>query len=297
MCIYRRLPELQASLLPQVPADNSALHQGRMRTTPHIEGQFAAYVYVPLVLERSSALYKLLLKAYTLAQNIVPPLHPIGIFNDTDPSDGAKPRATHELHVSLTRPTYLNAHQRDEFKRAVKSMTRAHSEFTASFSMFAELTNDERTRIFLTLEIGAGHAELKALSDTLVPALRSIRQKEFYADPRFHASIAWALLDRSPSTPAPAQDFSSDIQSSTSSTYPLSTSEPTSPSEPVTPLRGSQGSTMPQFPTIPDFPPTLVESLNREFGGTLVSRQVGMFQVGEVCVRIGKEVSRWDLVG
>lgn len=32
--------------------------------------------------------------------------------------------------------------------------------FRASFAMFSELTNDERTRTFLTMEVGAGHLEV-----------------------------------------------------------------------------------------------------------------------------------------
>ena len=33
--------------------------------------------------------------------------------------------------------------------------------FQVSFATFAELTNDERTRTFLSLEVGAGHHEVR----------------------------------------------------------------------------------------------------------------------------------------
>ena len=45
-----------------------------------------------------------------------------------------------------------------------RTMTLAASSFDASFTTFSELTNDERTRTFLALEIGAGHGEVTELS-------------------------------------------------------------------------------------------------------------------------------------
>ena len=41
----------------------------------------------------------------------------------------------------------------------------------------------------LTLQLGA-------LTDALTPALRAIKQSEFYPEPKFHVSIGWALLER-----------------------------------------------------------------------------------------------------
>ena len=40
------------------------------------------------------------------------------------------------------------------------------------------------------------YLQLRALSDALTPALRAIRQNEFYPEPKFHVSIGWALLER-----------------------------------------------------------------------------------------------------
>ena len=83
-----------------------------------------------------------------------------------------------ELHISLSRPTYLRAHQREDLKRAIKAVAKAHApyvhgismryesnspgavRFKASFATFSELMNDEKTRTFLTLEVGAGHNEV-----------------------------------------------------------------------------------------------------------------------------------------
>lgn len=40
--------------------------------------------------------------------------------------------------------------------------------FSTSFTNFAELTNDERSRTFLTVEIGAGHREASATAFTVL---------------------------------------------------------------------------------------------------------------------------------
>ncbi len=132
---FRKLPSLPTYLAPDAPVDNPALHQGRVRTTPHVEGQFAAYVYIPLVVERDSKLHKLLLRIFAAAKLAVPSLHPIGFSqsasNTSNMADEAERTGNTpednamELHISLSRPVYLRAHQRADFKRAVKAAAKS----------------------------------------------------------------------------------------------------------------------------------------------------------------------------
>jgi len=65
-----------------------------------------------------------------------------------------------------------------------------------SLTEFIKLENDDRSRVFLAVQVGAGHEQLGTLTDALAPALRAIRQSEFYPEPKFHVSIGWALLER-----------------------------------------------------------------------------------------------------
>ncbi|KAI8973981.1 hypothetical protein BD414DRAFT_498765 [Trametes punicea] len=304
----KKLPSLPGHLMPQVPMDNPALHQGRRRTTPHVEGQFAAYVYVPVAVDRRSRLYALLLRVFERAKRTVPSLHPIGFSaeagsstSDVQRLEGTKSvseegqDAPVELHVSLTRPTYLRAHQREEFKRGVQKAAKSKRRFAASFATLSELTNDERTRTFLALEVGAGHDEFRRLVEELTPTLRSIRQKEFYEDPRFHASIAWALLDGSQPAPLPTppSQRSPDEAERTSSGAAVALAGETHNNAPSAAVAAT--SEQAAFPTIPRFPPSLVQELRAEFARELVSPGVGAFEVEEVRVRIGREVSRWRL--
>ncbi|KAF7982875.1 hypothetical protein HWV62_25110 [Athelia sp. TMB] len=295
----RKLPPLPSSLRPAIPIDKPELHQGRTRSSPHVEGQWAAHIYVPVTVEVGSALGRLLDDALRDAKELVPSLIDIGtqgaaerhvsIPGVGDASENKVRCGERELHISLSRPTYLRAHQREDLKRAIKAVAKACApvRFKASFATFSELTNDEKTRTFLTLEVGAGHNEFQALIEALTPALRAIRQREFYSDPRFHASIGWALLDSCASS---GVYLPSDPPSAIRTSTPVN-----SPSE--QPSVVSPIPTSPTFPTIPHFPPTLVSSLVTKHSRQLTRPLVGAFEVGEVKVKIGREEYGWKMKG
>jgi hypothetical protein len=65
-----------------------------------------------------------------------------------------------EQHISLSRPIYLRKHQLDSFVAAIKNAMKDVQSFDLSFAQLAQLTNDEKTRSFLTLEIGSGYNEV-----------------------------------------------------------------------------------------------------------------------------------------
>ncbi|KAL5482667.1 USB1 [Sanghuangporus weigelae] len=249
----RKLPKLSPSLSVPVPNDDPTLHQGRVRTSPHVEGQFAAFVYVPVLLKKNPPLRQLLEKSVNHAKNIEPALV----------CDWLDSPETHTLHISLTRPIYLRNYQREELKRVVKAAARVICPFTASFSKFAIFENDEHTRAFLGIEVGAGHRELEMLSKPVEPILKSLRQKGFYSEPRFHASIAWALL----ATGVRLQDEAS------THTIPAGT--------------------LPRV--ISSLPPQLLSDMESHFGRTLSGSKTGVFDVDSICVKIGKEISSWPL--
>lgn len=114
--VKRKLPRVSSSLVIPVPESKSALHQGRIRTTPHRDGQFAAFVYIPVALNGNAKLRELLKKAVFAARAVAPHL-------ECDWLAAENP----ELHISLTRPIYLRDYQREELKRAVKVAGRGHS--------------------------------------------------------------------------------------------------------------------------------------------------------------------------
>ncbi|PSS37074.1 hypothetical protein PHLCEN_2v1113 [Hermanssonia centrifuga] len=121
----RKLPSLPSSVFSSAHIDNPTLHQGRTRTVPHVEGQYAAYVYVPVRLPRASSVDATLRKILAKARDIEPIIHPISHGLDAPVDEETEI----ELHISLTRPIFLRAHQREEFKSALRSIAKAHTQY------------------------------------------------------------------------------------------------------------------------------------------------------------------------
>ncbi|KAF9075746.1 U6 snRNA phosphodiesterase Usb1 [Rhodocollybia butyracea] len=255
----KKLPSLSSSLIVQTPKDDPSLHQGRIRTTPHVEGQWASHVYVSIKVEKHSPMYKLVLDAIHTAKELEPALH--------DFKQDFSGRYL-ELHISLSRPIFLRTHQKDDLKRTVRSLAEKSSCFKVSFTTFSALTNDEQTRTFLSLDVGSGHSELQLLSNGLLPFLSNLRQKEYYAIPHFHASIAWALLDTNTTNVATPEEE-----------------------------QRSQAEHPSAFRKIPQLSPSLIATLNAQYASTLSSKSCSVFEVQNLCVKIGKDVSFWMLKG
>ena len=123
----RKLPALPTYLAPTVPLDDPSKHQGRKRSTPHVDGQWAAYVYVPLALR--GALRRVVAHALDIARGEVTG-GSVRVLGGGEAASGTGTDASteylRELHVSLTRPFFLRASQREEMKRAVRDAAKAH---------------------------------------------------------------------------------------------------------------------------------------------------------------------------
>jgi len=252
------------------PIDNPADHQGRVRTTPHVDGNWAAHVYVSISVNKSCRLHSLLNAVITEAQQSLPSLQSL--------ISGGDNKRNIELHVSLSRPIFIRAHQKEELRRAIKQLSH-RPPFALSFTSFAELRNDERTRTFLTME-------LRKLCNELEPFLQRLRQHSYYSTPRFHASIAWALLDR------PQAPLASTTGLITKNGAPNSTASDIHQTVNLVESHGQIG-----FVTIPCIPEKTVANLNGQFGDQISSPSVGSFDAGTLTVRIGKETVSWPFSG
>ncbi|KAL9553016.1 hypothetical protein MBANPS3_003481 [Mucor bainieri] len=146
--------------------ESSRNHQGRVRTVPHQHDSWATYVYCKVELSHE-------LRA----------LHPY--LKDVE--------LLPEQHISLSRPVYLRKYQLTPFTRSIKAALRDTKRFDVSFAQVSHLTNDEKTRSFLTLEIGHGYNQLLKSMKHVDNVMREYHKPVFYNPPRFHASIAWSL--------------------------------------------------------------------------------------------------------
>lgn len=117
------------------------------------------------------------------------------------------------------------------------------------------------------------------MCDALTPTLKAIRQKEFYTDPRFHSSIAWALLEANSERSSPNAD------SRDGSTHLQCT------------MISSESEINLSYPTIPHLPKDLVPELNARFSERLSAAKTGVYEVETITVRIGKEPYTWSLLG
>jgi U6 snRNA phosphodiesterase len=103
------------------PKDNPALHQGRIRASPHVDGQWASHIYVAIRLGLRSGLYPLIKRALDKARETVPTLRDIwDLHSSSYEAQENELRNSLELHVSLSRPIFMRAHQREEFKQAIR---------------------------------------------------------------------------------------------------------------------------------------------------------------------------------
>jgi hypothetical protein len=96
---------------------------------PHVDGQFSAHVYVSLPLEVESPIRQLVGDVLGCARKIVPKLRASAIGAETD---GAGLELGGEFHISLSRPTFLRSHQREDLKRAVKALTKRQPPYVLS---------------------------------------------------------------------------------------------------------------------------------------------------------------------
>ncbi|KAG0245884.1 poly(U)-specific 3'-to-5' RNA exonuclease [Mortierella sp. GBA43] len=193
------LPPLPSSLTElfkdrERPPDNPEKHQGRVRARPHIDGSWPVHVYLEVKL--SSELFDIVSTLTRTARKSVPGtvslLQSIESLQDKKgiPTEATTADDAVELHVSLTRPLYLQELHIGRFTSDVRNAFKNRK--SISFSGVQSFSNDERTRSFLSLRVGSGHAEIQSLMEEMDVIAERYNQPKFYDDPQFHASFAWA---------------------------------------------------------------------------------------------------------
>lgn len=125
--------------------------------------------------------------------------------------------------------------------------------------------------------------QLRSMSDALSPTLRSMRQQEYYPDPKFHASIAWALLHQTGPRPLISSAEFSKAAGLSSSTLVAQLSD----------SDGNIAACSSDFPTIPGFPEEMITTLNAKYGAKLSSPAVSSFVIDSTTLKIGKETFSW----
>ncbi|ORX44595.1 hypothetical protein DM01DRAFT_1179687 [Hesseltinella vesiculosa] len=165
------LPKLPTFFSPIVPHD-SVDYQGRVRSKPAVMNNWATHVYLQ-----------------------VKPKDTIGAVVSLVLTEDVRP--VDSPHISLSKCLYLKEHETPSYASAIRDALKSTKSFVLSFAQLALLTNEDKTRSFLTAEIGRGYQELTKCMEAVDRVNKKFNQPLFYQPPRFHASIAWSLKESS----------------------------------------------------------------------------------------------------
>ncbi|KAK3829467.1 MAG: hypothetical protein JOS17DRAFT_215674 [Linnemannia elongata] len=179
------------------PPDNPDRHQGRIRARAHVDGSWPVHVYLEVKLshELFDIVSTLTKTARSLAPSTISMLQSVESLKkrgDVSVEAESAEDAT-ELHISLTRPIYLQELHLGHFVSDIRDTFKSRKRFNVNFSGVQSFSNDDQTRSFLSLRVGAGHAQLENLVAEMDVIVQRYSQPKFYPDPQFHASFAWAL--------------------------------------------------------------------------------------------------------
>lgn len=195
---------------------------GRVRAFPHVQGNFATHVYVPLaVTDWTEARHELGDILAKLAR-AVPTLRPIGTINgnlgeDCDSAFDAIASLVPDgdLHVSLSHTFPIRAARKDGLLTALRRglardlATGWDALVGPNLEVFV---NDARTTTFLALRVGTAspidpspgtspwtanaRSPWKGAYSAVNGVMRERGYPQFYEDPKPHASFAWTPGDR-----------------------------------------------------------------------------------------------------
>ncbi|KAG9300618.1 hypothetical protein G9A89_005218 [Geosiphon pyriformis] len=212
--------------------DDPSKHNGRIRSSPHVEGNWPTHVFVEVDIDPD--FQELIYKIKQYAETVISQYdHDFKLFScvrnngDVDEKEidiannsgdiiktpfiqtqDLFPVATQEfgtsslnktddakLHISLSRSIFLKYHQIQIFWEKIRQAVYEKKRFSLSFAKIECFMNDEATRSFLAFEVGKGYNELKELLLNIDSIVSDFSQPRFYENPRFHASILWAIKD------------------------------------------------------------------------------------------------------
>ncbi|KAJ2007333.1 poly(U)-specific 3'-to-5' RNA exonuclease [Coemansia thaxteri] len=98
-------------------------------------------------------------------------------------------RVLGDLHISLTRPFYLQRHQLSEFARELESSVGGMGPIAVGFGGLSTYTNEQQTRGFVAVDVDHGEESIRRVLDRVNLVVKKFGKRRFYRSPRFHASL------------------------------------------------------------------------------------------------------------
>ncbi|KAK1272500.1 hypothetical protein QJS04_geneDACA012536 [Acorus gramineus] len=199
-----RLPPPPLDLLDSLGLTKSVVEgSSRIRSFPHVEGNYALHVFIPVLIP--SAVRKDLGLFVKRVSSLVPGIHAVDI--DIPLIDLCKDDQKfeqlffgREFHISLGRTVPIRVHQIDSIVPMLRQKLQSQKRYWIEFTKWEVFVNDDHTRTFLSLEVtGEGLYEITKQIHIVDEIYRLHGLPEFYKNPRPHISLAWALGDNSSS--------------------------------------------------------------------------------------------------
>ncbi|XP_012567273.1 uncharacterized protein [Cicer arietinum] len=183
------------------PPDMQIGQTTKVRSFPHVDGNYALHVYIPINISSPSKkelapfLKKISYRDPSLyAVDVDVPLN-ILCKNDEKLEQVALGR---EFHISLGRTVPIRVHQIDSVVSMLRQKLQTQHHYWIDFHKWEIFVNDDRTRTFLSVEVVQGGLVEICKQIEAVNAIYKLHNlPEFYEDPRPHISLAWALGDTS----------------------------------------------------------------------------------------------------
>nr|KYP72791.1 UPF0406 protein C16orf57 isogeny [Cajanus cajan] len=170
----------------------------RVRSFPHVDGNYALHVYIPIYISSPKKELVAFLKKVSSQEpslNVVDVDVPLNILCNND-EKLEQVVLGREFHISLGRTVPIRVHQIDSMVSMLRQKLQTQHQYWINFNKWEVFVNDDHTRTFVSLEVvQGGLVEIKKQIEAVNTIYRLHNLPEFYEDPRPHISIAWALGD------------------------------------------------------------------------------------------------------
>ncbi|XP_026661920.2 U6 snRNA phosphodiesterase isoform X4 [Phoenix dactylifera] len=156
---------------------SSTTKGSRIRSFPHVEGNYALHVYVPVSIPSTTR--KQLAYFVKIIESHVPGLYAADVdyaLSELCKDDQKLEQILlgREFHISLGRTVPIQVHQIDSIVAMLRENFKSQRRYWIEFNKWEVFVNDDRTRTFLSLEVLRGGLP---------------------ENPRPHISLVWALGD------------------------------------------------------------------------------------------------------
>lgn len=178
-----RLTVPDLSLVSVVTKDDHVdlphLHDDKIRSFPHVRGNWPTFVYTKYS-EENFQILEVVNKLKTILCSKI-----------------AGWQICDDFHISLSRTVVLKYHWITTFNTSLQKALKNFARFDLNFNSVNVYCNEENSRTFISFEVDVLSQEyLTAISKTIDTLLDDFKLPTFYKKPSFHMSVLWINGDK-----------------------------------------------------------------------------------------------------